>query len=239
MNEPICKIYSRKRLNLKLPKTRKNKHYRIIDSKRVKKIIIISLLIAVLFILYFIVYKSVNPVFSELAKDEAKAIATKVTNDETTKVIKNYSYNDFFKIEKDDEGNIQMISANMLNTNKVASDIASNIQNSLKENNEKRIGISLGSLTGIKLIAGAGPKIYVKLMTSGNVETSLKSEFISQGINQTIHRVYLNVCATVDILTPFSTISENVENQVLIMENVIIGKIPENYYDFSGVHNNE
>ena len=53
--------------------------------------------------------------------------------------------------------------------------------------------------------------------------TDLKSEFVSQGSNQTLHRVYLQVECNVNILTPFEVTKTNISNQVLLLENVIVG----------------
>ena len=50
-----------------------------------------------------------------------------------------------------------------------------------------------------------------------------------------MHRVYLQVECNVCILTPFDTIERDVTNQVLIAENVIVGHIPETYYNLEGI----
>ena len=92
-----------------------------------------------------------------------------------------------------------------------------------------------GTFTGIKLLAGRGPIIHIKISSIGNVKTDLKSEFSSQGINQTLHRVYLQVECEVNILTPFDNIKRRITNQVLIAENVIVGHIPETYYNLEGL----
>ncbi len=68
------------------------------------------------------------------------------------------------------------------------------------------------------------------------METELRSEFTSQGINQTLHRVYLQVKCEVNILTPFDNISREITNQVLLMENVIVGNIPNTYYNLEGIN---
>ena len=96
-----------------------------------------------------------------------------------------------------------------------------------------------GSFSGIKLLAGRGPGIKIRISTVGNVETDLKSEFETQGINQTLHRIYLQVKCEVSILTPFKDITKDITNQVLIMENVIIGTVPNTYYNIEGINTNE
>ena len=242
MEQPIYKIYSRKRLNFGFRRNgrfynRKNNRFQPFNSRKIKKAIPILTIIILAFIIFNTILRSINPVFETLAKDEAKVIATRVTNEETSNVMNKYNYETFFTIEKDEKGEIQMISANVLKINQVTSDIAINIQNSLRKNKQKKISIAIGSISGIKILAGVGPKIPVRLSSAGTVETNLRSEFIAQGVNQTIHRVYIDVNSTVDILTPFSTLSETINNQVLILENVILGKIPSNYYDFDGINN--
>ncbi len=93
-----------------------------------------------------------------------------------------------------------------------------------------------GSFTGFKLLAGRGPGVKIKISTIGEVETDLRSEFTSQGINQTLHRVYLQVKCNVNILTPFDNISREITNQVLLMENIIVGNIPNTYYNLEGIN---
>lgn len=73
------------------------------------------------------------------------------------------------------------------------------------------------------------------MATVGNVETDLVSQFSQSGINQTLHRIYLNVNCTVTILTPFDTIEQSITNQVLIAEAVIVGEVPSTYYNLNGV----
>ena len=73
------------------------------------------------------------------------------------------------------------------------------------------------------------------MSTIGNVETELVSQFSHAGINQTLHRIYLNVNCKVTILTPFDTIEQSITNQVLIAEAVIVGEVPSTYYNLSGV----
>lgn len=129
-------------------------------------------------------------------------------------------------------GNIKFIGANIITINEITSDIAINIQKSLNNHEDTKIKISLGSFTGSKLFSSIGPNIPIGLSSVGKVNTDVKSEFVSQGINQTIHRVYLQIDCNVDVLTPYENIGTSVSNQVLLLENLIVGEIPENYFDF-------
>lgn len=132
-----------------------------------------------------------------------------------------------------------MISANIFVIDEITSDIALFIQKGLEESESSEMKLSLGSFTGIKILAGMGPEIKIKVSSTGKVNTDVRSEFISQGINQTIHRVYLQIDCIVNILTPFETIEKEIGNQVLLIENVIIGKIPNTYYHLEGIEGNQ
>lgn len=50
-----------------------------------------------------------------------------------------------------------------------------------------------------------------------------------------MHRIYLQVDCEVSILTPFDNITQSISNQVLIAENVIVGNIPNTYYNLEGL----
>lgn len=56
------------------------------------------------------------------------------------------------------------------------------------------------------------------------------------GINQTIHRIYLDINTKTNILTPFGALRNEHSSRVLLIENVIIGEIPETYYFYDNLH---
>ena len=203
--------------------------------KRKQKIAKIFIIMVIAFSTVKIVLDAISPIFEALCEDKAKSIATIISNNEATNVMKDHTYDELFTIEKDNDGNITIIKSNVIPINEIISDVAVKIQNSINERGKENIKITIGSFTGSKLLSGRGPGIPIKISSIGNVETDLRSEFSAQGINQTLHRVYLQVDCEVSILTPYNTISEKVSNQVLLIENVIVGKIPNTYYNLDGI----
>ena len=203
--------------------------------KRKQKIAKIFIIMVIAFSTVKIVLDAISPIFEALCEDKAKSIATILSNNEATNVMKDHTYDELFTIEKDNDGNITMIKSNVIPINEIISDVAVKIQNLINERGKENIKIAIGSFTGSKLLSGRGPGIPIKISSIGNVETDLRSEFSAQGINQTLHRVYLQVDCEVSILTPYNTISEKVSNQVLLIDNVIVGKIPNTYYNLDGI----
>lgn len=128
-----------------------------------------------------------------------------------------------------------MISANVVPVNEIISDIAIKIQEELNKTENSSFNIKLGSFTGSRLLSGRGPEIEMKMSTIGNLDTDLRSEFTSAGINQILHKIYLQVECEVAVLTPFHTVEEKITNQVLLAEAVIVGTTPNTYYNFEGI----
>lgn len=231
----MSKIYSRPRI--RIPKiflsTSRDKNFR-----RKQKITKIFIIMIIAFSTVKIVLDAILPIFDTLCKDKAKSIATIISNEQATVVMREHTYDELFTIDKDNNGNITMIKSNVYAINEIISDVAVKIQNEIEKKGRENIEIALGSFTGFKLLAGKGPGVPITISSIGNVETDLRSEFKEQGINQTLHRVYLQVECEVNILTPYNEIGQKITNQVLIAENVIVGKIPNTYYNLDGINTN-
>lgn len=230
----IEKIYSRNRF--KFPKMKKeNKVLNRLNNDKTRKIVKIAAVLLIAFMVVEYVIKTVEPIIDIQCSSMAKSIATKVSNEQATNVMKDYKYDDFVNIDKTADGNIKLISANTITINKIISDIPILIQDELEKVENSKFYIRLGTFTGSKILAGRGPKVEIKMSVIGDIETDLKSEFKEAGINQTLHRIYLEVKCNVSILTPVNSTTEVITNQVLLAEGVIVGNIPDTYYNLKGL----
>lgn len=232
MNKNEEKIFTRRKI--RLPKFRRLVGDRRLSDKKRKLIKIMAVLIIAITFSYTVT-KAIEPIIETQCRNLAKNVATKVSNEEATNVMADYEYEELVNVIKDENDNIKMLSTNIIVINKIISDIPIKIEEALKKEENSEFNIKLSTFLGSKLLGGRGPNINVKLQLSGNVETNLKSEFISTGINQTLHRIYLEVRCNVTILTPYDTIKETIVNQVLLVEGVIIGNIPDTYYNLEGL----
>ena len=113
--------------------------------------------------------------------------------------------------------------------------MALTVTNKFTQLENEKIKIPSGAMLGNKYLSGIGPKIGINIIPSSNVTTEVKTEFKSQGMNQTIYRIYLEVVCNEKILTSYNTIETQIVNQVLLVETVIVGNVPETYYNLEGV----
>jgi len=210
-----------------------------VEIKQVKKIIKLLTITLIAVCIANRVISSIEPVINASCKEMARAVATRICNEQATLVMQNYKYEDISNIVRDEQGNIRMIQINSVVVNSITSDVALKIQDELNNYHTGDFSIKMGSFTGTKIMSGRGPDIQIKMSTAGNVETNLVSQFSQAGINQTLHRIYLNVDCTVSILTPYDTIDEKISNQILLAEAVIVGDVPDTYYNLNGITNDD
>jgi len=233
----MSKIYSRKRFILK-PKTRKNPHkagsFHFIGADRAK-IIKICILIVIIFASIARAINHIDPIFEEICETKLKSVATIITNQESTKIMNKYQYDELYTIEKDENGDVVIIRANVVPINNMISDLTENIQNKFENSNETNIDIPMGNLSGLYFLSGIGPNIPIKIFLLGTVDTEVKSEFISKGINQTLHRIYVEFYCNMRVATPVKNYDKSIINQVIVAEHVIVGSIPDSYYNLEGM----
>ena len=148
--------------------------------------------------------------------------------------MKNYSYDDLVNVDKDVNGKVNFVRTNTKPVNEIMTQLAINVQKDIDNAERTNVYINLGSVSGISLLKYIGPKFNIELETSGNVETKLNSKFTAVGINQTLHELYLNVSTKITVLTPFGSFGKPINTDVLLVESVIVGEIPDTYYHFTG-----
>ena len=140
-------------------------------------------------------------------------------------------FDEVITVSKNSLGEIEMITANTAKINVASREIANNTLTQLEKNLEKGIPVPVLSFTGIDLLSGYGKVAYMKNVTITNVSCDFDSNFKSVGINQTLHSIYVNVSVSVNIELPLNKKSEKHVTKVMVGETVIIGKVPEMYFN--------
>lgn len=207
------------------------------NKKRHRKVLF--LICVLLPILLFEIFTSlIEPSIIAMCEIRANSIGVSISNKAVKQVMEEVGYDiELVKLEKDEAGNIIALQANVVEMNYIASLIGSRTQQMYNELTEAYIKIPIGNFTGNALLAGRGPSIEVKIVPVGTVGSDFKTEFVSTGINQTRHRVYLQVISSMRVIAPFTTQTIKVVNNVNVAETVLIGDVPSSYYNLEGVDN--
>ena len=172
----------------------------------------------------------INPVIMDTVEIKSRALATRAMNSSVADVVMNsIVYDDLVNVISDEFGNISMIQANSLEINNLTKDLAQACEERITEYGKVGVTIPVGTFTGVPLLVGRGPSVNVKMTPIGSVVCRFMSHFESAGINQTIHKIYVNIQANVSVVMPLSSRRFEAVQQVLISESVIVGQVPEVY----------
>lgn len=172
-----------------------------------------------------------TPVAQSVATGKAKYIMSDFINSSVVEDMENSGdiYSQITKVERNEKNEISAIYTDMKKINFLKSHIASLIQNKISNFKEKTFWISLGTLSGFEILNGKGPKVPMKISIAGNVFTNFNNKFSNAGINQTIHQIYVNIHTKICITIPGSTCTSESDDEILVSETVIVGKVPRVY----------
>ena len=212
---------------------RKNKNFRFklinLPKFQIKHKIFAFFLILIILVILYLRFL-VTPILYENTETQIASYAIKSINYAVAEsMTQNVSYDDFINIVKDSNNDVSLIEANSVRINYLSRMMTRIVMSNFLEYATKPIKISLGSFSGISIFAGYGPDIEYVVHPYGEVFCDFISSFDSAGINQTYHRLYLDISITINIVFPFKTLNVDSSTRVLICETLIVGKIPEVY----------
>lgn len=172
-----------------------------------------------------------SPLVAELARARVDNRASYIINEAIEALMQSQQiqYEDIVHLEKDVNGNITALKTNINEVNRLKTQILSIIDTMLLEMDVDEIGIPLGSLILPELLSGSGPKLPVKVLSVSASDAEFRNAFSEAGINQTAHRMMMDVSITMTVLTPMGTRSVTVTSAVVVAETVIVGSVPQSY----------
>ena len=104
----------------------------------------------------------------------------------------------------------------------------------MEQLDSQKLGVPLGSLTGFATASDLGPVLPVRVLTAAVPTADFENVFTSTGINQTLHRIMLNVRVECTLLIPGGTVDTAVEAQVCAAETLLVGQVPDAYLELPG-----
>ena len=96
------------------------------------------------------------------------------------------------------------------------------------------IGIPLGSLFLPEFLSGKGPSIPVHILSIRNSDAVFLSDLTQAGINQTLHKLIMEVSVDVSVLILGQTGSFTITSEVVVAETVIVGQVPDTFLQTGG-----
>ena len=211
-------------------------------ARRLRRFLGILVFLLALALSCFVLFRGkYRPVIRSLAETQVKNVTSDLTNDAIAKQIAagNIAYDRIVYFEKDLNGRITALKTNIGEINRLKTDILNIINDEILALDTSDIGIPLGSLFLPEFFSGKGPVIPVRILSIRNSDAVFASDFSQAGINQTLHRLNMQVSIDVAVLVLGQASSFTVNSEVVVAETVIVGEVPDTFLQTGGSYGTE
>lgn len=203
---------------------------RIFKRENRRKRIALFLLLAIVAGVIAFYAAVVFPTIRAISTEQTRAVTLQAINRAGVN-IRSFEgfYGEFYEYHKNEAGDIVLITSNHANINAMMLFAQKEIQDTLDAVENWEIRVPLGAFSGSAFLSEFGPEITMTVLPVGTVQIGLHSYFFSEGINQTLHRIVMRIETTSEIMIPFKTETVRLTTDLLISEDVIVGKVPDSY----------
>ena len=179
----------------------------------------------------FIFQRNMKPIVRTFALTKANNLTTVTVNNTINSILSSgdFHYEDLVDIEYDSQGKISAVKADSISMNMLKTVVSVKISEALSGIEETSISIPVGTLTGSTFMTGLGPGVKIRTSLSCSCSIDVKNSFEYSGINQTLHKILLEVTAYVYVISMGDAVSTQVFTAIPVAQTVIIGEIPEIY----------
>lgn len=143
-------------------------------------------------------------------------------------------YQSFVSLQQNLNGETTALTTDTVLINRLQGELLEKILQTLQQYREVKLELPLGSLSGAQFLAGRGPQVTLRLRPVGLVKTKIINQFDEAGINQTRHRIQLQVTVDMLSLLPGYRISSQAQSNIILAETIIVGLVPDAYTEVYG-----
>ena len=138
-------------------------------------------------------------------------------------------YADLVKFRRDRNGNIVSVSTDAYYLNKIGNNIGDEVDKQINEMKSYVLKIPVSVLFSEQFINGRGPKLPVIFVMTGITTTDFENEFMAAGVNQTHHRIMLNIKINTYVIHSGNVIVVPYETNVCVAESIVVGITPQTF----------
>lgn len=179
----------------------------------------------------FLTDLSLRPIIQTVNAYECHAAVARIINKAVISELErtDTDYASLVDLATDSGGAVVSIASNVMNINKLKTNVADRVEREIERMSAIDIQIPIGTLTGVELLHGRGFAVGMSVKPLGYAKTAIISEFSEAGINQTLHRILIEIVAEVDAIIPGYSTTVEVRTTIVAAETVIVGKVPDAY----------
>lgn len=201
-------------------------------NKLKRCIIVFTIIFMVLSVALSLIVKfKVDPNIEDVARIKAQVVVSRTVNKALSEHFKEDDSDKLFTVKNGNDGSMEMVQANSAAINIFMSQLSVNLQESFQNMDKESYEVSVGALLGSKFLSQTGPYVNLSIVPLSVSSMDFKTEFETQGINQTKYKIYIVLKCKVKVVAPFASKTFTTKNTVLVAEAVILGKVPDSYVE--------
>lgn len=179
---------------------------------------------------------ALRPVLAAAARYQVRSQVTAAVEQWAARDLqeRGVDYSDFVTITRNEAGEITALSADMARLNLLRAELSAHLLERL-EDSQLELTIPVGSLLPIEPTWARGPELHLRALALGTASAEFESEFTSAGINQTRHRLWLELSVPVTVLLPGGGEELTVDSRLCVAETVIVGQVPQTWFQTGGL----
>jgi len=139
------------------------------------------------------------------------------------------TYAELVSIQRDTSGAIVSLTTDMAAMNLLRAELVERVLDALEGVGVLQLRIPLGSLLDLDVLWGLGPSLKVHAMAVGTADARFSSSFSEAGVNQTLHRIELELTVPMTLLLPGGPVETESVTRLCVAETVIVGRVPDAY----------
>lgn len=176
---------------------------------------------------------ALRPAVTALAQAKTENVVSAIINDAVTDTLASeaIAYQDLVTLERNSAGQVTVLSTNSAKLNGLRAEILGTVLEQVESLTSEDLGIPLGSITGLSTASDWGPDLPVQVLTTATPTAEFRNVFTSEGINQTLHQVMLDVQVEITLLIPGGTVETQVDATVCLAETLLLGQVPDTYLE--------
>mgnify|MGYP004525026819 FL=1 len=179
---------------------------------------------------------ALRPVLAAAARYQVRSQVTAAVEQWAARDLqeRGVDYSDFVTITRNEAGEITALSADMARLNLLRAELSAHLLERL-EDSQLELTIPVGSLMPLEPTWARGPELHLRALALGTASAEFESEFTSAGINQTRHRLWLELSVPVTVLLPGGGEELTVDSRLCVAETVIVGQVPQTWFQTGGL----
>ncbi|MGE5328031.1 MAG: sporulation protein YunB [Deltaproteobacteria bacterium] len=218
---------------MKLYFWKRNRHIFFIKRKGLNFLILVFMTLFILTLAFEYANNQILPTVIALAESKAKAMVTQIITEVVNKQLAEVDYSDLVYVQKDSQSKVTALQTNIVKMNMLSAQLSFAIQERMEKLEEVYVKVPLWNIFGNTFFSNRGPDVSIKVIPYGNIDADFRTEFVSAGINQTRHKIYMEIKSRLIVVVPLVKKGTEIITRIPVAETVIVGEVPESFVNFN------